>query len=105
MDSSSYIPSQSEEIIITNPADANLPDSDTSTTWGPTLFDVMNGMADKVGEMIFVITLSMQVSGNWTNDIMVAEAAETKLGSRLDSMLLGNVSSLISVSGEFDIYG
>lgn len=88
MDSSTYVSNQTQMII---PTDPNAYFNDVPVNFGPTLFDVFNAMADVVGEMEFMITLSMQDPQNDTDVIELAKAGRDMLGSRLDSMLLGNV--------------
>lgn len=69
-----------------------------ATTYGPVLFDVMNKMADDVGEMQFLTGLSMHKApenGGDAEALKVASVATEKLGSRLDAFLLGNVRRLV----------
>jgi len=68
-----------------------------ATTYGPVLFDVMNKMADDVGEMQFLTGLSMHKApenGGDAEALKVASVATEKLGSRLDAFLLGNEPDL-----------
>ncbi|KAI6119665.1 hypothetical protein EV401DRAFT_1861206 [Pisolithus croceorrhizus] len=96
MDSSTFVPDQFQMIIATDP---NAYFNDVPVDFGPTFFDVLNSMADIVGEMDFIITLSMQDPSNDTNVIELARAADEMLGARLDSMLLGNEPDLYSGHG------
>lgn len=88
MDSSTYDPDLAPMLKLTDP-DAyfnNIP-----VDFGPTLFDIMNAMADRVGSMQFTIGLSMQDAQNDANVVLLASAATARLGDRLDAMTLGNV--------------
>lgn len=65
-----------------------------ATTYGPILFDVMNKMADEVGEMQFMTGLSMNKppeNGGDAEALKIASVATEKFGPRLDAILLGNV--------------
>lgn len=65
-----------------------------ATTYGPILFDVMNKMADEVGEMQFMTGLSMNKppeNGGDAEALKIASVATEKFGARLDAILLGNV--------------
>ena len=95
MDSSTYVPSQTQMIVLTDP---NAYFNDIPVDFGPVFFDVLNAMADTVGEMQFIIGLSMQNPSQDSNVIELATAAEQMLGRRLDAMLLGNVSRTTSVT-------
>ncbi|KAG6330783.1 hypothetical protein ID866_8308 [Astraeus odoratus] len=96
MDSSTYVPDQAQMIIVTDPnADYN----DVPVDFGPVFFDVLNAMADAVGEMEFMIGLSMQDPANDADVIELASAATGMLGGRLDSMLLGNEPDLYAGHG------
>ena len=70
--------------------------NDIPVHFGPVLFDVLNAMYEKVGPMQFMIGLSMRNGHDFTNIVELAQDATSMLGSRLDVMLLGNVSSLHS---------
>ncbi len=94
MDSSTYVPTQTDKMVYLT--DPNAYFNDVPVDFGPVFFDVLNGMADKVGSMEFIIGLSMQNPDNYDNVVELALAAEGKLGYRLDGMLLGNVSFLWS---------
>ena len=93
MDSSTYVPTQTDKMIYLTDPDAYF--NDVPVDFGPVFFDVLNAMADKVGSMQFIIGLSMQDPDNYDNVVELALAAEQKLGDRLDAMLLGNVSSAV----------
>jgi hypothetical protein len=86
---STYVPEQSTPIKLTDP-DAYY--NDVPVDFGPLLFDIMNGMSDKVGAMQCMIGLSMRFPDKWDQLVQLAEDTENKLGERLDAMLLGNVS-------------
>lgn len=94
MDSSTYNSSKTDNMLtITDSSYYN----DMPVTFGPVLWDVMNAMADQVGEMQFMVGLSMQQApedGGDANALLLAQDVESKLGDRLDAMLLGNVRSL-----------
>ncbi|KAH7884871.1 hypothetical protein F5I97DRAFT_1892982 [Phlebopus sp. FC_14] len=96
MDSSTFVPNQTEMIIFTDP---NAYFNDVPVDFGPTLFDVLNAMADIVGEMEFIIGLSMQDPENDADVVLLAEAATAMMGVRLDSMLLGNEPDLYAGHG------
>lgn len=77
-----------------------------ATTYGPVLFDVMNKMADDVGEMQFLTGLSMHnppENGGDDEALKVASVATEKLGSRLDAFLLGNVGCFIRCSVRYPL--
>ena len=95
MDSSTYVPNQTQMIVLTDPTAYF---NDIPVDFGPVFFDVLNAMADAVGEMQFIIGLSMQNPSQDSNVIELATAAEQMLGRRLDAMLLGNVSRTTSIT-------
>ncbi|KAI0781762.1 hypothetical protein C8Q75DRAFT_812250 [Abortiporus biennis] len=102
MDDSTYDPDYTDkmlEITDTNAYFNNIP-----VRFGPVLWDVMNAMAASVGDMQFVITLSMTDPDNYANDAQVAQAAMQKLGDSLDAMLLGNEPDLYNKHGVIDDY-
>lgn len=68
------------------------------------LFDVLNAMADTVGEMEFILGLSMRAPFADDNVIELAAASREKLGNRLDALLLGNEPDLYAGHGERDTY-
>jgi hypothetical protein len=78
--------------------------NDIPVDFGPVLFDVMNAMADKVGEMQYMVGLSMRDPDNDENVVQLASDAVNKLGDRLDAMLLGNEPDLYAGHGERDVY-
>lgn len=86
--SSTYVPSLKAVLELTDPSAYF---NDIPVNFGPVLFDIMNGMYDKVGSMEFGIGLSMRTPDAWSKIVELALAAEAKLGDRLDVMLLGNV--------------
>lgn len=94
MDSSTYVPTQTDQMIHLTDPDAYF--NDIPADFGPVLFEVMNTMADNVGSMEFIIGLSMQDPDNYDNAVELALDAKKMLGDRLDAMLLGNVSTLDS---------
>ncbi|KAG6810265.1 hypothetical protein H0H92_012642 [Tricholoma furcatifolium] len=93
MDISTYVPTLSELLVETDP-DAYF--NDIPVDFGPVLFDVINAMSDDVGEMQFVLGLTMRNPNDTSNLLLLAAAAEEQLGDRLDAFLLGN---------EPDLYG
>ncbi|KAH7929220.1 hypothetical protein BV22DRAFT_1003143 [Leucogyrophana mollusca] len=96
MDGSTFVPDQTQMIILTDP---NAYYNDVPVDFGPTFFDVLNAMADDVGEMQFMIGLSMRDPAHDTNVITLANAAKEMLGYRLDAMLLGNEPDLYAGHG------
>lgn len=88
MDAATYVPTQGNMITLTDP---NAYFNDVPVDFGPKLWDVLNAMASKVGEMQYIIGLSMEDPSVASNMIEIAAAAEQQLGGRLDAMLLGNV--------------
>ncbi|KAF5368242.1 hypothetical protein D9757_011216 [Collybiopsis confluens] len=102
MDGSTYVPTMTDQMLVLTDPDAYF--NDQPTNFGPVLFDVMNTMAEKAGQMQFIIGLSMRDPSNDTNVIQLSQAAESKLGSRLDAMLLGNEPDLYAGHGEREAY-
>lgn len=91
MDAATYIPTQSNMITLTDP---NAYFNDIPVDFGPSLFSVLNGMSDRVGEMQFIVGVSMQdPQDDIANMVQIAEVAESALGDRLDAIILGNVST------------
>lgn len=88
MDEATYQSGQSNMITITDP---NAYFNDIPVDFGPVFWDVINAMADRVGEIKIVVGLSMQNPSVDGNLIEIAAAAEQELGSRLDALSLGNV--------------
>lgn len=78
--------------------------NDIPVNFGPIFFDILNGMADKVGAMQFLIGLSMRTPDNFTNVQTLALAARQHLGARLDALLLGNEPDLYAGHNERDAY-
>ena len=95
MDSSTYKPNQTKMVVLTDP---HAYFNDVPVDFGPVFFDVLNAMADTVGEMQFIIGLSMQSPDDAGNDVELAADAVRMLGSRLDAMLLGNVRPIFRVA-------
>jgi hypothetical protein len=91
MDGSAFVPDQEDMIEFVDPTAYF---NDVPVNFGPMLFNVLNSMADDVGEMQFIIGLSMRDPSEDSNVILLANAAEQMMGYRLDAMLLGNVSCL-----------
>ncbi|KAF9223232.1 hypothetical protein BS17DRAFT_706135 [Gyrodon lividus] len=91
MDGSTWVPSQPQMLVLTDP---NAYYNDVPVDFGPVFFDVLNSMADVVGEMAFIIGLSMRDPDGDENVLELAAAAREMLGGRLDSMLLGNEPDL-----------
>ncbi|KAF8990332.1 hypothetical protein BDQ17DRAFT_369785 [Cyathus striatus] len=73
--------------------------NDIPVHFGPLFFDILNGMADSVGEMQFSIGIPMR-NADFSNALLLAEDAKAKLGSRLDTLLLGNEPDLYASHGE-----
>jgi len=94
MDGSTFVPDQQVMIEFTDP-DAYF--NDVPVNFGPIFFDVLNSMADDVGEMQFIIGLSMREPSEDSNVILLANAAEQMMGYRLDAMLLGNVRRFVQI--------
>ncbi|KAF8649561.1 hypothetical protein AX16_005744 [Volvariella volvacea WC 439] len=100
MDGSTYDPDLDHHLSETDP-EAYF--NDIPVVFGPVFFDVMNAMYDRVGPMEFMIGLSMRWPDS-DNVITLAQAAQEKLGDRLDAMLLGNEPDLYAGHGERDEY-
>lgn len=92
------MPNMTDKMLVLTDPDAYF--NDIPVDFGPVLFDVMNGMYDKVGPMEFIIGLSMRTPEDDLNTVQLATAAYAGLGDRLDGLLLGNVriDRLASVS-------
>ncbi|XP_006458891.1 hypothetical protein AGABI2DRAFT_177042 [Agaricus bisporus var. bisporus H97] len=101
MDGSSYVPDQTTPLVLTDP---NAYFNDVPVNFGPALFDIMNGMSDKVGAMQFMIGLSMRFPERWNEVLRLAQDTENKLGDRLDALLLGNEPDLYAGHGERGAY-
>ncbi|KIM73310.1 glycoside hydrolase family 79 protein [Piloderma croceum F 1598] len=85
MDDSVYVTNQSNMITITN---TNAYFNDIPVNFGPVFWEVLNSMSDRVGEMQFIIGLSMQDPSEDSNLIEIAATAEQQLGNRLDAMAM-----------------
>ncbi|OAX41921.1 hypothetical protein K503DRAFT_734703 [Rhizopogon vinicolor AM-OR11-026] len=96
MDGSIFVPDQQDMIEFTDP-DAYF--NDVPVSFGPMFFNVLNSMADDVGEMQFIIGLSMRDPSEDSNPILLANAAEQMMGYRLDAMLLGNEPDIYANHG------
>ncbi|KAI6105092.1 hypothetical protein EV401DRAFT_2013993 [Pisolithus croceorrhizus] len=96
MDSAVYVPTQTEMIVVTGDPAAD-PD-DVPVDFGPMLFKVLDAMGNVVGQMEFIVGLSMR-SSNYTNAVEVAGDTRKILGHRLDAMLLGNEPDLYASNG------
>ncbi|PPQ74182.1 hypothetical protein CVT24_012733 [Panaeolus cyanescens] len=97
MDGSTYVPDLPVPIEHVDP-DAYF--NDIPVNFGSIFFDLLNGMADKVGEMQFSVGLSMRDPHNFEAVAQLGKAARDKLGKRLDSMFLGNEPDLYAGHGE-----
>jgi hypothetical protein len=71
--------------------DPNAYFNDVPVRFGPIMMDVMNEMANRVGEMQFIVGLGMRQSEDTLHLIDFAEDVQKKFGDRLDAYLLGNV--------------
>ncbi|KAL5522075.1 hypothetical protein ACEPAF_1931 [Sanghuangporus sanghuang] len=91
MDASQYVANQTNMITLTNP-DAYF--NDMPCDFGPMLFDVLNSMADIVGEMEFIIGISMRRPLEDDTIIQLTADSRERLGDRLDALLLGNEPDL-----------
>ncbi|OBZ77170.1 Beta-glucuronidase [Grifola frondosa] len=96
MDSSTYDPSQQTIIEFTDPA-AN--SNDQSVSFGPSLFDVMNTVSTSVGDVQYLIGLSLRTP-NSTDVPLLAGDAQKALGDDLDAFLLGNEPDLYASHGD-----
>ncbi|TFK81509.1 glycoside hydrolase family 79 protein [Polyporus arcularius HHB13444] len=96
MDSSTYVPDQSDIIQFTNP-NANW--NDQPVNYGPQLFDVMKGVSSAVGGAQYLIGLSLRQPNN-SNIPLLAGDATKALGDDLDAFLLGNEPDLYSRHGQ-----
>ncbi|KAL0945230.1 hypothetical protein HGRIS_000743 [Hohenbuehelia grisea] len=102
MDGSTYDPSFKSVMLEHTDPDAYF--NDIPVRFGPVLFDVLNTMADKVGEMQFMVGLSMRWPHRFDEAVALGKDAVEKLGGRLDAMLLGNEPDLYAGHGERDEY-
>ncbi|KIM37311.1 glycoside hydrolase family 79 protein [Hebeloma cylindrosporum] len=101
MDGSTYVPDL-KDVIEHIDEDAYF--NDIPVNFGPGFFDILNGMSNKVGPMQFTIGLSMRNGHDFSNVTKLGKAARDKLGSRLDSLFLGNEPDLYAGHGERDAY-
>ena len=76
-----YVPSLKVVLELTDPH-AHL--NDVPVNFCPALFEIINGMCDKVCSMKFAIGLSMRTPNVWSKIVETALAAGAKLGDRLD---------------------
>lgn len=112
MDSSTYVPNQSDIVEFTNP---NANSNDQPVNYGQQLFQVMNAVSDRVGGAEYLIGvhifalsnvsellmtydtgLSLRTP-NSTNIPLLAGDAQHYLGDKLDAFLLGNVRNAYRV--------
>ncbi|KAF9478873.1 hypothetical protein BDN70DRAFT_807983 [Pholiota conissans] len=101
MDGSTYFPNMT---TVLEPAEDDPYFNDIPVNFGPAFFDILNGMANKAGEMQFFIGLSMRTPDDFSNVQALGLAARTKLGKRLDSLFLGNEPDLYEGHGERGAY-
>ncbi|KAJ8695302.1 hypothetical protein PTI98_007908 [Pleurotus ostreatus] len=102
MDASIYKPDLKDKMLELTDPEAYF--NDIPTDFGPVLFEVMNGMYEKVGPMQFIVGVSMRDPDNFSNGVALAKDAEEILGSRLDALLLGNEPDLYAGHGKRDNY-
>ncbi|KAG6844147.1 hypothetical protein H0H87_009390 [Tephrocybe sp. NHM501043] len=95
MDGSTYVPNLKTFLQFTDP---NAYFNDIPVNFGPIMFDVMNKMYDTVGAMQFIIGLSMRKPEDTSNVVLLAAAAEERLGNRLDAFLLGNTIPMLKAN-------
>jgi hypothetical protein len=62
--------------------------------YGPVFFDILNSVADTVGEMEFIVMTSMQNPGDVDTYLPLVKDAKRILGSRLDAVIVGNEPDL-----------
>ncbi|KAI0796859.1 glycoside hydrolase family 79 protein [Abortiporus biennis] len=97
MDSSVYDSTQQSILQLTNP-DAN--SDDQPVNYGPKLWEVMNTMADKVGQAQYLVGLSLRTPNDSNSVVPLASDASKFLGDRLDALLLGNEPDLYTAHGQ-----
>ena len=90
MDISTYDPDKTDVMLTLTDPDAYF--NDIPCTFGPVFFDVLNAMSDKVGDLSYILGLPMRQPEYYDNAVLLAKAAQEKLGDKLDALLLGNVS-------------
>lgn len=90
MDISVYDPNFTDQML--NLTDPNAYFNAVPVKFGPLFFQILNGMADKVGSMQFIIGLSLRNidPASLVTTRTLAAASEDMLGERLDALLLGN---------------
>jgi len=94
MDNSTYKRDQKEMIVFTDP---NASSNNIPVDFGPVFFEVLNAMANKVGEMQSLLASACKHPDNDSNVIDLAIDTVYVLGDRLDAMLLGNVRVVFAV--------
>ncbi|TFK98377.1 hypothetical protein BDV98DRAFT_211163 [Pterulicium gracile] len=91
MDGSEYDTNFGHRLLeITNDSYYNAID----VRYGPMFFHVLNEVADRVGDMEFIIQMSMQNPGDTNTYLPLAKDAKEILGDRLDAIVVGNEPDL-----------
>ncbi|CAL1715910.1 unnamed protein product [Somion occarium] len=103
MDISTYDPDKTDVMLQLTDPDAYF--NDIPCTFGPVFFDVLNAMSDKVGDMSYILGLPMRQPEFYDNAVLLAKAAQEKLGDKLDALLIGNEPDLYQKHGHKDQYG
>lgn len=89
MDGSSYDPNFKNQMLeVTDDSFYNA----ILVKFGPVFFDILNSVADTVGEMEFIVMTSMQNPGDVDTYLPLVKDAKRILGGRLDAVIVGNVS-------------
>ncbi|KAJ2929808.1 hypothetical protein H1R20_g7296, partial [Candolleomyces eurysporus] len=106
MDGSTYVRKLKPALRIQDPSAYF---NDIPVEFGAGFFELLNGMADKVGAMQFAIGLSMRnIKGDFNdslkNVVDLAKDAKKMLGGRLDSLFLGNEPDLYKINGKRSSY-
>ncbi|RXW18562.1 hypothetical protein EST38_g7295 [Candolleomyces aberdarensis] len=106
MDGSTYVRKLKPVLRIQDPSAYF---NDIPVDFGAGFFELLNGMADKVGAMQFAIGLSMRnikgdLDESLKNVVDLAKDAKKMLGGRLDSLFLGNEPDLYTVNGKRSSY-
>lgn len=96
MDSSIYVPTQTSP--MTQPI-ASSNSNDQSVTFGPVLWDVLDKVGSAIGGATYLIGLSL-LDPTSSNTPLVAGSAQQKLGTSVDSFLLGNEPDLYTSHGQ-----
>ncbi|TDL29534.1 glycoside hydrolase family 79 protein [Rickenella mellea] len=96
MDSSVFVPTQSQMIIFTG---VNETDNDRPSTFGPVLFDTLRTLGSNIGGAQHLIGLSLRNASD-PNIPVLASYAENGLGDQLDAFLLGNEPDLYTAHDE-----